>query len=112
MDKDARERLGEEIDPKGDIREQLSKELRDAYENPQYSASDRQVREVSKYWADESTASEKKVNFKAEGKTYIKTADNKFREVDSGEVAIYSSSNGYLYILDDDGNLSGKTKKV
>lgn len=84
----------------------VSKGVENELERIFKGAGGNQPSEAQKRYARRSLASEteaEKVEFKAKGKTYVKTGENKFQSVDKRDDVMYNPTNDTFFLLGDKG---------
>ena len=97
------ERISSEIDPDKGIKNELEREFKDSDSQPRRE----QIKITRDYWASERgrDTDAERTTFKAKGKTYVKTGENKFQSVDERDDVMYNDRTGTLFLLDENGDI-------
>lgn len=105
MDRDAKERIQRDIDPKRGILNELESVLEDNYDKSDYRPSTRQQEAMRDFYTDKRKEKVRATNVKAFGRDYIKTNDGDFKKAEKKDRATYITKNdGQVYVKDNTGD--------
>lgn len=105
MDRDAKERIAEDIDPNMGIINELEDVLEDNYEKDDVRPSTKQQEALQDFYSDKRNEKVNTTKVNAFGRDYIKTSEGNFKKADKKDRATYvTQTDGKVYIRDENGD--------